>query len=139
MNPNEQIPAAAHLTEQSQFSLESIGCQTINCYLCQKRGIINPIVVKMRYELTQNNLLLSGRIIRPICDLHSATPVPKSENEEAKDEECQINPAQSDKEYLANKAVISKWMSLPPQPTTYTGQSTYNFSHVVCCEPKRDQ
>ena len=54
----------------SQSVLESIGCQVINCYLCEKRGIANPIVVKQQYSLLIN-YISSDRKIRPICDLHN--------------------------------------------------------------------
>ena len=62
------------MCEQTTGSQES-NCQKINCYLCEKRGIINPLVVKQQYSLLLK-YISSDRKIRPICDLHNINPPP---------------------------------------------------------------
>ena len=72
---SEQVLEQVQLIEQPPFSLESIDSQIINCYLCQKRGIINPLVVKQQYVLLLK-YISSNHQIKPVCEMHNVNPPP---------------------------------------------------------------
>ena len=188
----------------SVFRIESIHCHLINCYLCQNRGIVNPLVVSNQYRLTQDNIL-SNQKLKPICYLHNATLPSKTKsnpeqspylchqmtpdekyaeshttleierktqimkklqqlNDEFQEQQQQeqqqqeqqnkkfqpqyhhlmsqyelhqqalIQEQQQEQQKIADNAVISKWMSHPPQPKHNTS-TTMQFT---CCEPIRE-